>query len=75
MAPKKMPSVSEIITAINPTAKLTLVPIINLLKISRPNLSVPSKNFYVITLLVIGEVNAVLAILTSSLNPSSTYFL
>lgn len=41
----------EIITVINPTARLTLTPTISLLKISLPNLSVPSQNVFVVIIL------------------------
>src|SRR4030095_594257 len=45
--PSNTPMEREMITVINPTLKLTLVPMMILLKMSRPNLSVPNQNFFV----------------------------
>src|SRR3712207_8036674 len=40
-APSKIPNIKDIVTATMPTLRLTLVPTINRLNISRPNLSEP----------------------------------
>ena len=58
-------------TVINPTLKLTLVPIMIRLKISRPNLSVPNQNFFV----VVNDAGSLfIANVFSSSTPSSMNF-
>ncbi len=46
--PSKMPKIKDIATAIKPTLRLTLMPTISLLNISRPNLSEPNTKVLVV---------------------------